>query len=86
MRSPKHEDRKERRRKGAAASPSTRTAPCCEISALLRELEASSEHLRVAKREVLLFLKSIVDRELEEMASRRPKPRGARRSVTIRQV
>lgn len=53
---------------------------CCAISEQLAAAEAAAPHLRAAKRELLLFVRALVERELARMADEETaEPAGPRR-------
>lgn len=71
-----------RRRKSEGEEPDF----CCEVSEMISRWGEASDHLRIAKRELLLFLKAVVDRELEEVDNPRPSSAARKRRIKIREV
>ncbi|MFN7976112.1 MAG: hypothetical protein U0166_27900 [Acidobacteriota bacterium] len=62
---------------------------CCEVSellGLLADLVSEAPAALAPRREILLFLRRVIDRELERepRRARAPKPRRAARAVAVR--
>lgn len=58
---------------------------CCSIAEQLAAAEAAAPHLRAAKRELLQFVRSLVEAELARMDDEDRRPRaGRKRKVAVR--